>query len=106
MIDTCQAESMFTRINSPNIISASSSRSIEPSYSQYWLPNRSHADQDIGVAVIDRFTYYNLEVLEKVQKEGQQTIDDLFRSYNPALMISHPAFKTDKFQRPLKKVRN
>jgi phosphatidylinositol glycan class K len=34
MIDTCQAESMFTRINSPNIISAASSHSNEPSYSQ------------------------------------------------------------------------
>ena len=54
--------------------------------------------------MIDRFTYYNLEVLEKVHKDDKTTIDELFKSYNPALMISHPAFQYDKFKRPLDQV--
>lgn len=70
MIDTCQAESMFSRIYSPNILSASSSRTGEPSYSH-------HADNDIGVAVIDRFTYYNLETLERLYPGAQDNIDNL-----------------------------
>ena len=70
MIDTCQAESMFSRIYSPNIVAASSSRTGEPSYSH-------HADADIGVAVIDRFTYYNLETLERLQRGDQETIANL-----------------------------
>lgn len=41
MIDTCQGQSMFDKIYSPNIISASSSKTGEPSYSH-------SADHDIG----------------------------------------------------------
>jgi GPI-anchor transamidase subunit K len=42
MIDTCQAESMFSRIYSPNILSVASARTGEPSYSH-------HQDDDIGL---------------------------------------------------------
>jgi len=38
-----------------------------------------HDDPDIGVAVIDRFTYYNLEVLEKIDMQSKATIKDLVR---------------------------
>ena len=61
---------MFSRIYSPNILAASSSRTGEPSYSH-------HADMDIGVAVIDRFTYYNLETLERLHQEDQESIANL-----------------------------
>lgn len=97
MIDTCQAESMFSRIYSPNILAAASSKTGEPSYSH-------HADNEIGVAVIDRFTYYNLETLERLHQEDQESIASLFNSYNPDMMLSHPRFKTDLFRRPLDKV--
>ncbi|KXT16804.1 hypothetical protein AC579_5472 [Pseudocercospora musae] len=57
MIDTCQANTMYTAFYTPNIIATGSSAKDQSSYSH-------HADQDVGVAVIDRWTYYNLEFLE------------------------------------------
>jgi phosphatidylinositol glycan class K len=70
MIDTCQAASMYSRIYSPNILSASSSQTGESSYSH-------HLDYDLGVAVIDRFTYYNLETLERLHRDHQETLKNL-----------------------------
>jgi len=57
MIDTCQANTMYPRFYTPNIIATGSSAKDQSSYSH-------HADQDVGVAVIDRWTYANLEFLE------------------------------------------
>lgn len=57
MIDTCQANTMYPAFYTPNIIATGSSAKDQSSYSH-------HADQDVGVAVIDRWTYYNLEFLE------------------------------------------
>jgi phosphatidylinositol glycan class K len=54
MIDTCQANTMYSKFYSPNILATGSSEIDQSSYSH-------HADQDVGVAVIDRYTYYNLE---------------------------------------------
>ncbi|KAJ3259804.1 glycosylphosphatidylinositol anchor biosynthesis [Boothiomyces macroporosus] len=96
MIDTCQAASMYTKIYSPNILSAASAKSGEPSYSH-------HADNDIGVAVIDRFTYYNLETFEKMERDDQQSLAKLFSTYNPQLMHSHPTVRGDLFKRHLSK---
>jgi glycosylphosphatidylinositol transamidase (GPIT) subunit GPI8 len=48
---------MYTAFYTPNIIATGSSAKDQSSYSH-------HADQDVGVAVIDRWTYYNLEFLE------------------------------------------
>ena len=58
MIDTCQANTMYSKFYSPNIIATGSSEIDQSSYSH-------HADNDVGVAVIDRYTYYNLDFLEK-----------------------------------------
>ncbi|KAK3071264.1 glycosylphosphatidylinositol anchor biosynthesis [Teratosphaeriaceae sp. CCFEE 6253] len=57
MIDTCQANTMYTEFYSPGIVATGSSEKDQSSYSH-------HADQDVGVAVIDRWTYYNLDFLE------------------------------------------
>ncbi|KAK4933063.1 glycosylphosphatidylinositol anchor biosynthesis [Elasticomyces elasticus] len=57
MIDTCQANTMYTEFYSPGIVATGSSAKDQSSYSH-------HADQDVGVAVIDRWTYYNLDFLE------------------------------------------
>lgn len=70
MIDTCQASSMFSRIDSPNVIAASSSKTGEPSYSH-------HADHGLGVHVIDRFTYYILENFEKMTRDDTATVHKL-----------------------------
>ncbi|KAF9586626.1 glycosylphosphatidylinositol anchor biosynthesis [Lunasporangiospora selenospora] len=97
MIDTCQANTMYTKIHSPNILATGSSKLDQSSYSH-------HDDPDIGVAVIDRFTYYVLEVLEKVNMQSKTTMKDLFNSYNPSLLNSDPGVRDDLFPRPLDQV--
>ncbi|KHJ34515.1 putative gpi-anchor transamidase precursor [Erysiphe necator] len=92
MIDTCQANTMYSKIYSPNIIATGSSEIEESSYSH-------HADNDIGVAVIDRYTYYNLEFLENYVKDpsSKQTLGDLFDSYDESKIHSRPGFRWDLF---------
>ena len=65
MIDTCQANSMFSKFYSPNILATGSSQVGENSYSvspslhhQVLLIVQYANDNDIGVAVIDSFTHY------------------------------------------------
>ncbi|KAA8570503.1 hypothetical protein EYC84_002772 [Monilinia fructicola] len=75
MIDTCQANTMYSKFYSPNIIATGSSEIDQSSYSH-------HADNDVGVAVIDRYTYYNLDFLETQVREpgSKKTLGDLFDS--------------------------
>ncbi|KAK7202462.1 peptidase C13 family-domain-containing protein [Myxozyma melibiosi] len=97
MIDTCQANTMYSKFYSPNVVAVGSSELDESSYSH-------HADSDVGVAVIDRFTYYNLEFLEKVEKGSTLTLQDLFDSYDPAEIHSHAGLRSDLYRRNLSQV--
>ncbi|KAG7195322.1 glycosylphosphatidylinositol anchor biosynthesis [Scheffersomyces spartinae] len=97
MIDTCQANTMYERFYSPNILAVGSSRLDESSYSH-------HSDLEIGVAVIDRFTYYTLEFLEKLDKNSNLTLDKLFDEYTFENVHSNPGIRTDLFHRDPKKV--
>ena len=92
MIDTCQANTMYTRMYSPNIIATGSSELDESSYSH-------HADSDVGVAVIDRYTYYNLEYLESQVRDlnSQRTLGELFDSYDFNKIHSNPGLRFDLF---------
>jgi phosphatidylinositol glycan class K len=91
MIDTCQANTMFSKIYSPNIIATGSSALDQSSYSH-------HADNDVGVAVIDRYTYYNLDFLEThITPNSKQTLADLFDSYDEGKIHSTPAVRWDLF---------
>ncbi|MCJ1417550.1 glycosylphosphatidylinositol anchor biosynthesis [Xylographa parallela] len=92
MIDTCQANTMYTKFYSPNIIATGSSALDQSSYSH-------HADNDVGVAVIDRYTYYNLEFLEqRVSGVGSEvTVGELFDSYDEGKIHSQPGVRWDLF---------
>lgn len=92
MIDTCQANTMYSKFYSPNILATGSSEIEQSSYSH-------HADSDVGVAVIDRYTYYNLEFLEKevAQTSSKKTMGELFDSYDEELIHSHPGVRYDLF---------
>lgn len=94
MIDTCQANTMFSKIYSPNILAIGSSELHESSYSH-------HSDTEIGVAVIDRFTYYNLEFLENVTRNSVLTVQDLVDSYTLEKIHSNAGVRTDLFDRNL-----
>ena len=93
MIDTCQANTMYSKFYSPNILATGSSEIDQSSYSH-------HADNDVGVAVIDRYTYYNLEFLENQVKDptSKLTMGDLFDSYDEEKIHSHPGIRYDLFR--------
>ncbi|EGX45819.1 hypothetical protein AOL_s00117g24 [Orbilia oligospora ATCC 24927] len=99
MIDTCQANTMYSKFYSPNILATGSSELDQSSYSH-------HADNDVGVAVIDRYTYFNLEYLETHVKNAssKHTLADLFSSYDPVKIASTPGIRTDLFRRNLSEV--
>ncbi|KAK0721979.1 peptidase C13 family-domain-containing protein [Lasiosphaeria miniovina] len=92
MIDTCQANTMYSKLYSPNIIATGSSELDQSSYSH-------HADNDVGVAVIDRYTYYNLEMLEMEVRDtsSKKTVGDLFDSYTYEKIHSHAGVRYDLF---------
>lgn len=92
MIDTCQANTMYTHFYSPNIIGTGSSALDQSSYSH-------HADSDVGVAVIDRWTYYILEFLETqvTSQNSKLTLGDLFDSYDESKIHSQPGVRWDLF---------
>lgn len=69
IIDTCQAQSLPDLIRSPNVISMSSSRIGESSYSH-------HNDEILGVPVIDRFTNHLLIFLENLNASSDTTFSD------------------------------
>jgi len=96
MVDTCQANTLYKRFYSPNILAIGSSRLGENSYSH-------HSDAKVGVAVIDRFTYYTLEFFENVNPQ-KVTIQPLFTSYSPAKLGSFPEYRLDLFHRSLASV--
>ncbi|PNS14995.1 GPI-anchor transamidase [Sphaceloma murrayae] len=92
MIDTCQANTMYGAFYTPNIVATGSSALHQSSYSH-------HADQDVGVAVIDRWTYYNLEFLETLvtSTSSNVTIGELFDSYDPVKVHSDAGIRYDLF---------
>lgn len=93
MIDTCQANTMYGGFYTPNIIATGSSALDQSSYSH-------HADQDVGVAVIDRWTYYNLEFLETqiTSTSSNVTLGQLFDSYDPVKVHSDSGIRYDLFE--------
>ncbi|KAJ7192969.1 peptidase C13 family-domain-containing protein [Mycena pura] len=98
MIDTCQANTMYSKFYSPNILATGSSKIDQSSYSY-------ENDADIGVSVIDRYTHYVLEYMERINKTSHHTMADLFASYDPVKIHSEPGVRTDLFSRPLNEVR-
>ncbi|KAJ1957781.1 glycosylphosphatidylinositol anchor biosynthesis, partial [Dipsacomyces acuminosporus] len=96
VIDTCQANTMYSKFYSPNILSIGSSEKGENSYSHFH-------DFDLGVSVIDRFTYYNLEFFESVDMSSKQTLSDLIGTYTFEQIQSRPGVRKDLFARDISK---
>ncbi|KAG7093928.1 glycosylphosphatidylinositol anchor biosynthesis [Marasmius oreades] len=94
MIDTCQANTMYSQFYSPNILATGASLEGENSYSH-------ENDNDVGVSVIDSYTHYVLQYMERVNKTSKLTMGDLFTSFSVPKIGSHPGVRSDLFQRPL-----
>jgi phosphatidylinositol glycan class K len=52
-----------------------------------------HVDSSIGVYVIDRYTYYALEFLEKVTPDSTKTMGQFVSMVNVVLHVKPPARK-------------
>ncbi|EIM88747.1 uncharacterized protein STEHIDRAFT_75515 [Stereum hirsutum FP-91666 SS1] len=96
MIDTCQANTMYSKFYSPNILATGSSEMDQNSYSY-------ENDNDIGVAVIDSFTHFVLSFMENINKTSSASMQDLFDTYDPIKIRSNPGVRSDLFHRPLSK---
>jgi phosphatidylinositol glycan class K len=97
MIDTCQAASMFEKFYSPNILAVASSLVGEDSLSH-------HVDPAIGVYIIDRYTYYALAFLEKVQPNSTKTMSEFLAVCPKRVCISTVGVRKDLFQRDTSQV--
>lgn len=82
--DTCQAGSLLN-FDSPNIIGIGSSKVGQNSYSH-------HHDTKLGVAVIDRFTYYTLEFFKN---SYNQTLQDLVNYFDSSFIFSDVEVKSN-----------
>ncbi|XP_077233884.1 peptidase C13 family isoform X1 [Tasmannia lanceolata] len=97
MVDTCQAATLFSQLHSPGVLAIGSSMKGENSYSH-------HLDSDVGVSVVDRFTFYTLAFFERLNMYNNASLSSLFNSYNPSMLMSTAYYRTDLYQRPLDKV--
>ncbi|KAL0328298.1 UNVERIFIED_CONTAM: GPI-anchor transamidase [Sesamum calycinum] len=94
MVDTCQAATLFSQLQSPGVLAIGSSKKGENSYSH-------HLDSDVGVSVVDRFTFYTLAFFERLNMYDNASLSSLFNSYNPNLLMSTAYYRTDLYQRKL-----
>ncbi|KAK7281554.1 hypothetical protein RIF29_09651 [Crotalaria pallida] len=97
MVDTCQASTLFSQLHSPGVLAIGSSMKGENSYSH-------HLDSDVGVSVVDRFTFYTLAFFERLNMYDNASLSSLFNSYNPNLLMSTAYYRTDLYHRHLEEV--
>lgn len=97
MVDTCQAATLFSQLHSPGVLAIGSSKKDENSYSH-------HLDSDVGVSVVDRFTFYTLAFFEKLNMYNNASLSSLFNSYDPEMLGSTAYYREDLYQRPLDEV--
>ncbi|CEH14924.1 probable gpi8-gpi-anchor transamidase [Ceraceosorus bombacis] len=101
MIDTCQANTMYSKIYSPNVIATGSSKKDQNSYSH-------GTDEELAIAMSDRFTLEILDYMESVNKTSSRSLQDLFDSYDPERIHSDPGVRRDLWdeeRRPLNQVK-
>lgn len=100
MVDTCQAGSLSNALLSPKVVTIGSSKTGENSYAH-------HSDFELGVSVIDRFTFSTLDYLQRM-KVGDSirngTLQDLFNFYDPKMLLSTPDYRTDILGRSIDEV--
>ncbi|KAK9705605.1 hypothetical protein RND81_07G069900, partial [Saponaria officinalis] len=97
MVDICQTATLFNQLESPGVLTIGSRLKGENSYSH-------HLDSDVGVSVVDRFTYYTLAFFERLNMYANASLTSLFNSYNPNLLMSTPYYRTYLYPRNLEGV--
>eukprot|EP00727_Mastigamoeba_balamuthi_P000930 m51a1_g10834 putative phosphatidylinositol glycan (387) ;mRNA; f:43077-44697 len=96
--DTCQAATLSDRLFSPNVLTLACSRRGESSYSY-------RSDTDLGLSVIDRFTFHTLQFFEqRVARNSTATLGELMATYDYSKLHSNALLRTDLFGRPADRV--
>lgn len=91
MAETCQASTLAKAIRSPRVLAISSSDLGENSYSH-------HSDPEIGVHVIDRFTYYILDFFEKLKPDSGNTVGELMQTLTRDKLLSRAVLDDKTFK--------
>lgn len=91
MAETCQASTLAKAIRSPRVLAISSSDLGESSYSH-------HSDPEIGVHVIDRFTYYILDFFEKLKPDSGNTVGELMQTLTRDKLLSRAVLDDKTFK--------
>merc|ERR1712060_950576 len=100
LTETCQAGTLAAQLYTPGIYALGSSGKGENSLSH-------HADPDMGLTVIDRFTFYTLEHFEGLRRRttgAAATIGGLLRHLRRRDLRSTPSARTDLLGRSADKV--
>lgn len=90
IFETCEASTMWKRVESPGVSGMASSILGEKSYSH-------HASSELGVSVIDRFTFYFLQFMEKRVSgiHSHANLRDLFNSISVQPLHSSAAIMSE-----------
>ncbi|KHN84747.1 Putative GPI-anchor transamidase [Toxocara canis] len=98
--DTCQSESMYQRVYSANVLATSSSLVGEDSLSY-------DVDLTIGVYIIDRYTHFTLEFLERQVRSlnANRSMQDYFNSCPHSKCLSTVGVRTDLYPKDPARVR-
>lgn len=94
IVDSCQSESMSSNLYSPNIIGIGSSEIGEDSLAHL-------GDRDIGVLVVDKYTYYALQFLEGLNftTASKTPLNKFFRICPKQLCSSTVKVRLDLYKR-------
>lgn len=98
IIDTCQANTMYERFRSPDIFAIASSMRGESSYSY-------NVVDEVGVALIDRFTYSLLKFLKDLDIHSEKTVADFMDSLDVHFLGAAPDTRGDLFNRPMNAIK-
>ncbi|KAI3924644.1 hypothetical protein MKX01_009514 [Papaver californicum] len=93
MKEKLRFKELLIMLHSPGVLAIGSSMTGENSYSH-------HLDSDIGVSVVDRFTYYTLAFFERLNTYSNASMSSFFNSFVPSLLLSTAYHRTDLYQRP------
>uniref|UniRef100_A0A8R7JVX7 GPI-anchor transamidase n=1 Tax=Triticum urartu TaxID=4572 RepID=A0A8R7JVX7_TRIUA len=58
----------------------------------------------IGVSVVDRFTFHTLAFFEKLNMYSNASLNSLFNSYDPSMLLSTAYYRMDLYKRALNEV--
>jgi len=98
MTDTCQASTLHETFFSPGVVAIGSSRRGENSFSY-------KSDLELGVSVIDRFTFHVLAFFEsQASFPSAASLHHLFSSFSERMLLSQAAWRDDLLLRSIEKI--